>query len=185
VILKEIPMQSKLHATLSSDRLILVAITPELIRAEQKSVAALAACLGVDVPPSWPPEHWEASAREFLLKAYEGNPQLIEWHRLIVLREPKGRSALVGMVGAFRADPGAAECEMGYTVAAEFHGRGIATEAAGMFLTLLREEQSLKAVVAHTYPNLLGSIRVLEKCGFVRDGLGEEVGTIRFRLQLR
>lgn len=176
-------MQEASYADLSSGRLTLVAITTLLLHSEQRSIEDLALSLDVAVPHSWPPEHWEAGTRDFLLKAYEVCPQLIEWHRFIVLREPETDPTLVGMVGAFRADPTAVECEIGYTIMPDFAGRGIATEAALMLLALLHEDDTLEAVIAHTFPSLVGSRRVLEKCGFVNNGSGDEAGTVRYRLR--
>ena len=47
------------------------------------------------------------------------------------------------------------------------------------------EGAAMESVIAHTYPALRGSIRVMEKCGMTFDGEGEEAGTIRYRLALR
>jgi len=43
----------------------------------------------------------------------------------------------------------------------------------------------LSSVIAHSFPSLPASIRVMENCGMVFDGEGEESGTVRYRLQLR
>ncbi len=37
------------------------------------------------------------------------------------------------------------------------------------------------SIIAHTFPSLLGSIRVMEKCGLTFEGEGEEAGTIRYQ----
>jgi RimJ/RimL family protein N-acetyltransferase len=54
---------------------------------------------------------------------------------------------------------------LGYWVGREYWGRGVATQA----LALLIEEVSIRPLYAHVVEHNLGSIRVLEKCGFRRD----------------
>jgi RimJ/RimL family protein N-acetyltransferase len=76
---------------------------------------------------------------------------------------------------------------VGYWIGREFWGKGLATKALS---ELLAEERSrpLHAYVATTN---IGSIRVLEKCGFVRvsaiaefdERLGEEVEEFLFELR--
>jgi RimJ/RimL family protein N-acetyltransferase len=63
---------------------------------------------------------------------------------------------------------------VGYWIGREFWGRGIATQALAEFLELLTE-RPLYAQVAH---HNIGSIRVLEKCGFVRIAEDEEEVTL-------
>ena len=59
---------------------------------------------------------------------------------------------------------------VGYRVAREFWGRGIATAALAEFLAELHE-RPLHALVSTTN---IGSIRVLEKCGFVEVGPADD-----------
>ena len=58
---------------------------------------------------------------------------------------------------------------LGYWVGREFWGRGVATQA----LALLVDEVSIRPLYAHVVMHNVGSIRVLEKCGFRRDLLEE------------
>ena len=58
---------------------------------------------------------------------------------------------------------------LGYWVGREFWGRGVATQA----LALLVDEVSIRPLCAHVVMHNVGSIRVLEKCGFRRDLLEE------------
>jgi len=73
---------------------------------------------------------------------------------------------------------------VGYWLDRRFWGRGIATRALAAFLELDRE----RPLEAHAARANLGSIRVLEKCGFVR--IREEVAQdgveeVLFRLEAR
>lgn len=61
--------------------------------------------------------------------------------------------------------------EVGYWIGVEFQGRGIATEAMGALaghLLMSRQFHRLRAMVLSEN---IGSMRVLEKCGFVREGI--------------
>ena len=76
-------------------------------------------------------------------------------------------------------------CEIGYSILAPYEGQGLATEAARALIEYLRGDARLSSIIAHSFPSLPASIRVMEKCGMVFDGKGEEPGTVRYRLQLR
>ena len=58
---------------------------------------------------------------------------------------------------------------LGYWVGREWWGRGVATRA----LVLLVDEVSIRPLYAHVAAHNVGSIRVLEKCGFQRDRVQE------------
>ena len=60
--------------------------------------------------------------------------------------------------------------EVGYGLRRDRWGRGYATEAVLGCLRHGFEELGLKRIVADVDANNAGSIHVLEKCGFVRDG---------------
>jgi RimJ/RimL family protein N-acetyltransferase len=66
--------------------------------------------------------------------------------------------------------------EVGYWLGREFWGRGIASRALAQFVALL-DERPLRAAVAEHNP---ASMRVLEKCGFVRREI--EGGMVVFEL---
>lgn len=56
------------------------------------------------------------------------------------------------------------ERDIGYWLGREFWGRGIATQALGIFLKQMKSRPLYAYVVKHN----LASLRVLEKCGFTR-----------------
>jgi RimJ/RimL family protein N-acetyltransferase len=76
--------------------------------------------------------------------------------------------------------------ELGYGIGREHWGKGIATQALRLFLPLVKE----RPVFGYTAEHNIGSMRVLEKCGFVRAGEskgvlnidGELVTEVFFRL---
>ena len=64
------------------------------------------------------------------------------------------------------------EREVGYWLGKEFWGQGIASQALAKFL----DYEKTRPLYAHVAKHNIASRRVLEKCGFVEDGL--VVGTI-------
>jgi RimJ/RimL family protein N-acetyltransferase len=61
---------------------------------------------------------------------------------------------------------------LGYWIGREHWGRGVATQG----LSLLVDEVSVRPLYAHVVAHNLGSIRVLDKCGFRRDRAQEAQG---------
>jgi RimJ/RimL family protein N-acetyltransferase len=66
---------------------------------------------------------------------------------------------VVGHIGCFDRD---GKREIGYWIAREHWGKGIATEAVSRFLAQVAERPLYAGVAKHN----LASLRVLEKCGF-------------------
>ena len=67
------------------------------------------------------------------------------------------------------------EREVGYWIGREHWGKGVASRALAIFLTEVDERPLHAHVAAHN----AGSIRVLEKCGFVVTGYGEGFANAR------
>jgi RimJ/RimL family protein N-acetyltransferase len=138
------------------------------------------------VPASWPHKDWEPHVFDFLLAQFAEHPEQLGWPRYVSFVPPGGRRTLIGTLGAGLtkvARP--SECEIGWGILPPYEGRGFATEGARALIEYLRSDERIESVIAHTFPALAGSIRVMEKCGMVFDGDGEEAGTIRYRLVLR
>jgi RimJ/RimL family protein N-acetyltransferase len=165
-------------------RLALIAITPEMLKAEQSGDPRFQELLACTIPQQWPPEHWEPHVFDFLLEHYARDPETIGWTRFVALREPDGTRTLAGTVGGFAHAACPDECEIGYSILPQFEGRGLITEAAQAFIQRIIATGRFSSIIAHTFPWLGGSIRVMEKCGLTYDGPGEEQGTIRYRMRL-
>ena len=84
----------------------------------------------------------------------------------------KDTGAMIGSLGleTDRFRPGIASKELGYWVAEEFWGQGLATEACQAALQYGFEELNLEIVGICTGPNNLRSQRVIEKLGFTYEG---------------
>jgi ribosomal-protein-alanine N-acetyltransferase len=169
-----------------TSRLSLISITPDMLRSEQAGEGRLGELIRCVVPGNWPHENWEPHVYDFMLAQLAEHPEQLGWHRYVGQIFPDGPRTLIGSVGAFTKADNPSECEIGYGLLPQFEGRGFATEAAQALISYLRcDDERIESVIAHTFPSIPASIRVMEKCGMVFDGDGEEVGTVRYRLALR
>ncbi len=108
--------------------------------------------------------------------------QTFDAHWRKILANPEGTirtivadGEVAGNVLRFLRD---GEVEVGYWLGRDYWGRGIATRALAAFLDEL-DERPLTAGVARHNP---ASMRVLEKCGFVRTGEDDD-GMVLFELR--
>ena len=156
-------------------RLRLVPATPDIARAELEGSAAFAALLAADVPAGWPPPLNDHDSMTFFLGLAESSPGWGAWYFVL------GKD-LIGN-GGFKGPPDAdGVVEIGYSIIPEHHRRGFASEAMEALIRWAFSHGEVSRVVAHTFPNLAGSIGVLARLGFRPAGEGEEAGTIRFEL---
>ena len=90
-----------------------------------------------------------------------------QWYRLICVNGvPAGAIYLTVGTGAH-----AVRAELSYILAKEHWGKGVVTQATKMALDAGFREFHLARIQAYTLPSNIGSQRVLEKCGFQREGL--------------
>jgi RimJ/RimL family protein N-acetyltransferase len=80
----------------------------------------------------------------------------------LVARTIVADGVVAGNIGSWPDD---GQQLVGYWVGREWWGRGVATRA----LALLADEVSIRPLYANVAAHNVGSIRVLEKCGFRRD----------------
>ena len=77
----------------------------------------------------------------------------------------------IGSIGVFRKDNvHRLTAEMGYYIAEEYWGKGIAAEAVRQVCTYLFENTDIVRIFAEPYDSNTGSCRVLEKANFVYEG---------------
>lgn len=166
-------------ADILTSRLRLVTQSRVLMRADLAADhLTFGALLQAAVPPTWPPEHFEAHCFTFVETMYARHPHTYGWGRYVVLRtQPE---TLIGTVGAFPRGP--SEAEVGYAILPPWQRQGYATEATQTLLAELFQDIRIHSITAQTFPHLLASVRVMQRCGMQPDGVGEEPGTIRFRL---
>jgi RimJ/RimL family protein N-acetyltransferase len=102
----------------------------------------------------------------------------VPWGLFVIVEKTSGLS--VGGIG-FKGSPNERdEVEIGYGISPSCQGRGVATEALTALCDFARGR--VGAIVAETDGENTASQRVLEKCGFRRDGGSDEL--LRWRRDL-
>ena len=84
----------------------------------------------------------------------------------LVVRTIVADGLVAGNIGSWPDD---GQQLLGYWLGRECWGRGIATQALALFV----DEVSIRPLYAHVAVHNVGSIRVLDKCGFRRDRVQE------------
>lgn len=164
-----------------TQRLELIAATQELLQAELNDQTFLSAELQARVPNNWPPEFYDTQALNFTLNQLEGNPEHVGWWSwyIVLKTNPEGR-VLIG-VGGFKGAPDESNnVEVGYSILPEFQNQGYASEAVAGWTNWVAK-QGVRSLTAETLPELVASIRVLEKNDFTYQGEGSEEGVILYR----
>lgn len=159
-------------------------MTRELLDAEEVSAQTLADKLSAQVPDDWPPDLYDDHARMINKDQLYTDPEYHDWLSCYIIHNepPPTSRSLVGIIGygAFKADE--QTVMTGYSVCENHRNKGYATEALSALTEWAFRQFHISRIIADTFPHLLPSIRVLEKNGFQRIGIGGEEGTIRFEL---
>ncbi|MFO0874278.1 MAG: GNAT family protein [Phycisphaerales bacterium] len=172
--------------TIVTPRLELVSATVGALAAALDGPEPLAAHLGAQVLPTWPPEFLDPPALRYVMDRVRERPGDLEWWMyFMVLRDEPGGRVLVGSAGYKGPPTDDGTVEVGYGVVADRRRRGLASEAVGGLLDRAFAEPKVRRVIAETMPELVGSIGVLRRCGFRFIGDGSEPGVIRFELMRR
>ena len=168
-------------AELKAGNLRLVAITTEMLAAEHDGDAAgLGSLLRARLTSEWPPVDWEPHVYRIIQKQYDEWPGSFGWHRYVVLDGGFGKArTLVGAIGGFPKAEG--DVEIGYSTLPAFQRRGYATAAARTLVDWLLKLEGVQSVSAQTYPRVVESIKVMERCGMSFVGEGDDPGTVRYR----
>jgi RimJ/RimL family protein N-acetyltransferase len=165
-----------------TNRLDLVPATLTLVEADIESPEALARRLGATVPASWPPGEYDRSAMEFFRDRLSEDPEAVGWYGWYAVHrpvEPHG-AVLVG-TGGYLGPPNAdGVAEIGYSIVPESRGLGFATELVHALVSRAFSKPQVVRVIAATTSTNLGSVRVLERCGFSLVGPGSEPGTVQY-----
>ena len=168
---------------LQSDRLTLVASTAGHVRTELEAPKRLAVLLEAAVSPGWPSGEYDRDAMEFFLSRFEEGGESAEgwygWYAVGSGRDFKKRT-LVGAGGYFGPPAADGIVEVGYSVLPEWQRRGYASEIVGLLAKHAFTFPEIIRIIAHTAADNFGSIKVLERCGFLLVGSGVEAGTLRY-----
>ena len=164
---------------LRTERLALVALTPELARAALEDRAKLGRILGASVPETWP----GADFARMLPRIARGSGDVSPGVGLTRLIVHAADETLVGET-AFHGPPDASgTVEVGYSIVPEYRGRGFAFEATRTLIDRAFDRPGIRRIVAACLDDNLASIKVLEKLGMRRTGSKGEM--LRFELRKR
>jgi ribosomal-protein-alanine N-acetyltransferase len=81
----------------------------------------------------------------------------------------KGNPKLIGIIGHYQIKPENYRAEIGYMLLPEFHGKGIIREAVKEVVNYGFKVMQLHSIEAVLDPENLGSEKVLQKNGFVKE----------------
>ena len=164
---------------LHTERLTLVALTPDLARAALEDRARLGQMLGVHVPQAWP----GADFARMLPRISGGSERAssgAEPTRLIVHTTDR---TIIGETGFHGPPDGSGTVEVGYSIIPEYRGQGFASEATRALIDRAFSRPGIRRIVAACLDDNLASLKILEKLGMRRvDSAG---GTLRFDLRKR
>ena len=173
---------------IQTKRLEMIAATPALIRSELTDRRLFSRMLRALVPKDWPPELYDEEAARWTLNYLEQRPERVGWGLwyCVLVAAPvvtQGqRRVLMGIAGYKGTPTAEGQVEIGYGVLKGYRRAAYATEAARALVERAFDYPEVRSVIAETFPEIIASIGVLGKNGFVLIGPGSEEGVIRFEL---
>lgn len=97
------------------------------------------------------------------------------WHPFVI-EDPQGK--IIGRANLKDIDRAGFRAEVGYRIAEDACGEGLATRALEHLIGVARSQWKLRQLLASVYASNLGSARVLERCGFLIETLDREGGNL-------
>jgi RimJ/RimL family protein N-acetyltransferase len=160
-------------ASISSERLDLIPMTPAFLRASlSQNIHEAERELQISLPEEWPNQYSELLS--IRLKQLEEEPTLQPW--LLGAMKLRGKGFMVGHIG-FHSAPGAdylrlfsSGVEFGFSVFPTFRRQGYAREAAVSLMQWARRTHDVTRFVMSIRPDNIPSQGLAEQLGFVRVG---------------
>ena len=119
--------------------------------------------------------YWSYPAWTQLAQAQAKVEEIIRQRReqdiLVWAIAERSSDLLIGTVAVFAFNREQGRAEIGYSLHTDWQGRGLASEALQLVLGYVLEELGLRRIEADIDPRNLRSCRLVEKFGFVREGL--------------
>ncbi len=154
------PMASR-WSVLATPLVEIVPASLVTLAAEEDGGGALAACLGVGPPQSWPPSFNDTYTRAWMRLLIE-HPDRAGFGSWYIVAD--GR--LVGVCGCKGPPDHAGKVEIGYAVIAAEQGKGHAGAAMAWLLAYVAADPKVNTVLAETLPPMLASRRLPLRQGF-------------------
>jgi ribosomal-protein-alanine N-acetyltransferase len=161
---------------LRTERLVPVALTPELARAALEDKAQLGRLLGARVPETWP----GADFAIMLPRIARGSEEASSGAELTRLVVHAADGTLIGETGFHGPPDGSGTVEVGYSIVPAYRGRGFAAEATRALNQHVLARPGIRRITAECLDDNVASMRVLEKLGMRR--VGRAGGTLRFEM---
>ncbi|MFL0247310.1 GNAT family N-acetyltransferase [Candidatus Clostridium stratigraminis] len=112
------------------------------------------------------------SKREYIIKSIKQREEDKSYNFGIYLKD---NGKLIGDVDLFNIARGALQrCLIGYSLDKQYNGKGYTTEAVTLAVEFAFNVLKLHRIDAGTMLNNIGSMRVLEKAGFHREGIEQK-----------
>ena len=162
---------------LRTERLTLVALTPELARAAMEDRASLERMLGAHVPEAWPGADF-ATILPRIARGIERTSPETEPTRLIIHSAVR---TLIGETGFHGPPDGSGTVEVGYSIVLTYRGRGFASEATRVLIERAFERSGIRRITARCLNDNVASLKILEKLGMRHVSSAGE--TLRFELR--
>jgi len=163
-------------------RLLLLAASRALLTAELHKPQYFPVLLGAALPADWPPGEYDRAAMTYFLEQLTaGGRAAAGWYGWYALRKADDTAprTLVG-AGGFMGPPDAAgTAEIGYSIAADWRGQGLAAELVAGLVQQAAATGLVHRLIAHTNADNLASQRVLLRNGFEAAGTAPD-GRLRF-----
>jgi len=168
---------------IESERMILIAANLEMAEAELLNRDKLESLVGAKFPVNWPPPLNDENSMKWFGEYLKSNPDAAGWVMWYFCLKISGNDLPVIGSGGFKGKPDdSGIVEIGYSIMEDHQRNGYAPEAVRVLTGWAFRNPKVKKVVAQTFPKLLPSIKVLEKCGFKFVGKGYEDGTILYEI---
>jgi RimJ/RimL family protein N-acetyltransferase len=168
----------------TTPHLDLIAASADVASAEARRAPAWWRLVGAQAPPAWPPPFNDAASAAWFAAALANDPSAIGWYIWYVAeRTAEGRGRLIGNAGFAGRPDARGSVEIGYALLPPFQRRGYGSELVSALVAWAFERREVERVLALTYPDLIGSIRVLEKTGFAATSHALPAGAINFELR--
>ncbi|UYZ62433.1 GNAT family N-acetyltransferase [Hymenobacter weizhouensis] len=165
-------------------RLTLIAASRALLTAELSKPRYFPMLLGAALPTDWPPgEYDEEAMRFFLAQLTAGGRHAAGWYGWYAILRAGAEAPVNTLVaaGGFFGPPDAeGTAEIGYSVAADWRGRGLATELVAGLVRHAAETGLVRRLYAHTSADNPASHRVLLRNDFTEAPIRAEDGRLRF-----
>jgi [ribosomal protein S5]-alanine N-acetyltransferase len=149
-----------------TERLELLALTPELAADALRDKTAAAKRINADIPPGWPP----SDLLDFLpyyVRDLKRDSSLVGWGIWVIVHNI-GR-VVIGDIG-FKGKPENGTIEIGYGILPAYQQQGYATEASRALIAWAWMQPDVERVTAACLDTNAASRRVLEKIGMRRTG---------------